>query len=72
MSLFHLFIFLLSLSLSPTRRHFLFKLSRRAGALVCWLCSRGRGFESRRSILDGHFYIDLLLKLYCLFEKDRK
>ena len=34
-------------------------------------CSKGRGFESRRRILDGHdiFHIHLLLKLYCLFEK---
>ena len=34
-------------------------------------CSRGRGFESRHHILDGYdiFHIDLLLKLYCLFEK---
>ena len=34
-------------------------------------CLRGRGFESRRRILNGHdiFHIDLLLKLYCLFEK---
>ena len=23
-------------------------------------CSGGRGFESQRSILDGHFHIDLL------------
>ena len=34
-------------------------------------CSRGHVFESRRHILDGHaiFHIDLLQKLYCLFEK---
>ena len=34
---------------------------------------RGRGFESRRHILDGHnnFHIDLLYKLYCLFEKTK-
>ena len=33
--------------------------------------SKGRGFESRRWILDGHdvFHIHLLWKLYCLFEK---
>ena len=33
--------------------------------------SKGREFESQRRILDGHdiFYIALLLKLYCLFEK---
>ena len=31
--------------------------------------SEGRGFESWHRILDGHFHIDLLLKLYCLFEK---
>ena len=32
---------------------------------------RGNGFESRQHVLDGHdiFNIDLLLKLYCLFEK---
>ena len=31
---------------------------------------RGQGFESQRCILDGNdtFHIDLLLKLYCLFE----
>ena len=31
---------------------------------------RGNGFESRQHVLDGHdiFNIDLLLKLYCLFE----
>ena len=36
-------------------------------------CSRGCGFESRRCLLDGHdiFHIDLLYKLYCLFEKTR-
>ena len=34
-------------------------------------CSRGHGFEYRRCLLDGHdiFHIDLLKKLYCLFEK---
>ena len=35
-------------------------------------CLKGHGFESRRCILDGHldiFHIDLLQKLYCLFEK---
>ena len=32
---------------------------------------RGRGFKSWHSILDGpvYYHIDLLLKLYCLFEK---
>ena len=36
--------------------------------------SKGRGFESWRRILDGHeiFHVDLLQKLYCLFEKDQK
>ena len=36
--------------------------------------SKGRGFESRRRILDGHdiFHIELLWELHCLFEKDRK
>ena len=36
---------------------------------------KGRGFESLHSKLDGHFdifYIDLLSKLFCLFEKNRK
>ena len=35
--------------------------------------SIGCGFESQRRILDGHdiFHIDLLLKLYCLFEKTK-
>ena len=34
-------------------------------------CSRCCGFESRPHILDGHdiFHIDLLQKLYCLFDK---
>ena len=36
-------------------------------------CLRGRGFESRRRKLDGHFlvffHINYLYKLYCLFEK---
>ena len=34
-------------------------------------CSRGRGFESWLCILHSHdlFHIDLLLKLYSLFEK---
>ena len=35
-------------------------------------CSKGCGFESQRRKLDGQFDIfpiDLLLKLYCLFEK---
>ena len=34
-------------------------------------CLRGRGFESRRCILDGHdiFHIDVLKKMYCLFKK---
>ena len=38
------------------------------------LCSRGRGFESWRHILDEHdiFRIDLLIKHYCLFEKTKK
>ena len=33
--------------------------------------SRGCGFKSWHRILDGHdiFHIDLLKKLYCLFEK---
>ena len=33
--------------------------------------SRGCGFEFRHNILDGHdiLHIDLLLKVYCLFEK---
>ena len=35
---------------------------------------RGRGFKSWHSILDGpvYYHIDLLLKLYCLFEKSEK
>ena len=33
---------------------------------------RGRGFESRRLILDGHFSHLFVVELYCLFEKDRK
>ena len=35
-------------------------------------CSKGRGFESQRHILDEHlgiFYIDLLSKMFCLFGK---
>ena len=34
---------------------------------------KGRGFESRHNILDGHdiFHIDLLQKLYWLFEKTK-
>ena len=33
-------------------------------------CSRGHGFESRHHLLEGHnILIDLLLKLYCMFEK---
>ena len=34
-------------------------------------CLRGRGFESRRCVLNGHdiFQIDLVEKLYCSFEK---
>ena len=34
-------------------------------------CSRGHGFESRHLKPDGHdiLHIDLLFKLYCLFEK---
>ena len=33
--------------------------------------SEGCGFESQCHVLDGHdiFHVDLLLKLYCLFEK---
>ena len=36
-------------------------------------CLRGHGFESRHRILNGHdiFYIDLLLKMYCLFGKTK-
>ena len=36
-------------------------------------CSICCGFESQHHILDGHdiFHIDLLLKLYCLFEKTK-
>ena len=33
--------------------------------------SEGCGFESQCRMLDGHD-IDLLLKLYCLFEKTKK
>ena len=34
-------------------------------------CSEGRRFKSQRSIMDvlDIFHIDLLQKLYCLFEK---
>ena len=32
--------------------------------------SEGHEFQSRHRILDGHFHINLLKKLYCLFEKD--
>ena len=34
-------------------------------------CLRGCGFKSRHYIPDGHdiFHIELLLKLYCLFEE---
>ena len=37
------------------------------------LMSKGHGFESWRRILDGHdiFHVDLLYKLYCLFEKTK-
>ena len=38
-------------------------------------CLIGRGFESRQHMLDGYldiFHIDLLQKLYCLFEKTEK
>ena len=31
-------------------------------------CSEGRGFESRRRILDGHFS-HIVKGLWCLFEK---
>ena len=37
-------------------------------------CSKGRAFKSWCHILDGHldiFYIDLLYKLYCLYEKTK-
>ena len=34
-------------------------------------CSRGRGFESERRILDGHFLHCFVIKLYCLFEKTK-
>ena len=32
-------------------------------------CLKGRGFESRHRILDGHFSHIFVVKLYCLFEK---
>ena len=34
-------------------------------------CSRGCGFKSRHCILDGDDFLhfDVVLKLYCLFEK---
>jgi len=37
-------------------------------------CSRGCGFDSWRCILDGHdiFHINLLKKLFYLFEKAKK
>ena len=37
-------------------------------------CSKGRGFESQRHILDGHLdilHIHLLSKWYCLLEKPK-
>ena len=36
-------------------------------------CSEGCAFESWCCILDGHdiFHIDLLRKLYCLFERQK-
>ena len=36
-------------------------------------CSRGFGFKSWHHILDGNdiFHIDLLVKLYCFFEKTK-
>ena len=37
-------------------------------------CLKGCGFESQRHILDRHldnFHIDLVQKLYCLFEKTK-
>ena len=34
--------------------------------------SEGRGFESWRQILDGHFFTNICYKnLYCLFEKTK-
>ena len=33
---------------------------------------KGRGFESRHSILDGNFSHIFAVKLYCLFEKTEK
>ena len=36
-------------------------------------CLKGRGFESQRCILDGHFFtLFCCVKLYCLFEKTKK
>ena len=35
-------------------------------------CSRGRGFESRRNILDGHFSHLLVVKIVLFFLKKTK
>ena len=57
-------------SLLPTKLPSFLSLSRRRRDFV-ELKMFLSGFESRRRVLDGRdiFHIDVLQKLYCLFEK---
>ena len=34
--------------------------------------SKGRGFESRHRILDGHFFINICCKIVLFVQKDQK